>query len=108
MRQKNIKWVTWTPELLRVRAYITHDARVNLTPVTYTLQSLTSAVAASKHDERWLVFDTSRSLKTRVGAYDMFSDPPMYFDPVPMPTGINLDVIIMHIITNQRQWRFGD
>ena len=107
LKSRNVYQIQWKPEPIRVRAYITSTADVELLHVRDTLQSLGSAVATSKQRDRWLVFDRAqRELRGRVGALDMLApvDPGTYR----VISCVNLDVAIMYIVSSYRKWRFDN
>ena len=104
-RSRNIEWVRWAPELVIVQAFITIEPSARIIKHT-AHQSLDSAICISKHDERWLLFN-SQSLKTRVGALDMLAPAGGALDkPRNIPTAISLDVAVVYLISSYRKWRF--
>ena len=103
-KSKNIEWVRWTPELVIVQAFITIEPSARVIKHT-AHQSLDSAISISKHDERWLLFN-SQSLKTRVGALDMLAPDGGADKPRNIPTAISLDVAVGYLISSYRKWRF--
>lgn len=114
-RPPNIITTWWTPNLLRVRAYIDDKAVATFVKPSFTLQSFDSAVAGSATHARWLVFDTAPELRYRVGAYDMIMGPPIMDEDGDyrstrrrVISAINLDVAIAYVITNYRNWNITD
>ena len=105
----NIDQITWETEEATAVAYISTAAMVDKISIGKP-QSLLSMATASKSHDRWVLL-TAPSLGSRVGAWDMLgawetgSGWPR--ETVTLTTAVNLDVAIMYVVGNYRNWKFN-
>ena len=105
----NIDQITWETEEATAVAYISTTAEVDR-PAIGKPQSLRSMAITSKNHDRWVLL-TAPSLGSRVGAWDMLGvwelGSGRVGGTVTLITAVNLDVAIMYVVGNYRNWKFN-
>ena len=105
----NIEQILWEVEEATAVAYVSTTAVVDKLPIGKP-QSLLSIATASKSHDRWVLL-TAPSLGSRVGAWDMLSawetGGGWARETVTLITAVNLDVAIMYVVGNYRNWKFN-